>query len=322
MSVRWAALWCALVVSTSICAAGIGWSVNAPRAAAVPGAGSAGACGRWAAKPGGTITRSVTVGGVVRTYRVHFPSTYTGLTRIPLVIAFHGHAEKGPVFERYTGLSGLPAVVVYPNALRGTDNTTAWQSAPYASRKADDVAFTRAILRSVWAGACVDATRTFAIGRSNGGGLVALLACRMPTRFAAFATISAAVYVGAVAGCRNGPPVSLVDFHGTSDRVIGYNGGRRFGTRYLSSSAWLQRWVQRAGCAPAPLVLPVNPVVERFSWSFCATGHSVIHYRINGGTHRWPGSSGNAVAGNISDTIDATRLIWLFFMTHPFRGSS
>ncbi|AZG43604.1 hypothetical protein D7316_00173 [Gordonia insulae] len=274
-------------------------------------------------RPGATITRSVTVNGLVRTYRVHVPRTYTGRQRVPMILAFHGHAERGATFERYTGLSALPAVVVYPDGLRGTDHRFSWQGAPYSSPRADDVAFTRAILRAMAATACVDRARTYAVGRSNGGGMVALLACRMPAGFAGFATVSAAVYSRSATGCGHGPPISLIDFHGTADRVIGYDGGTRYGERYLSSSAWLQRWVDRAGCVDAPVILPVNQVVDTVTWPLCrGTGHPVVHYRIRGGSHRWPGSTGNRAAGSISDTISATELIWQFFRTAPRLGSS
>ncbi len=274
-------------------------------------------------RPGTTVVRSVEVRGVTRTYRIHVPAGPPTTGRLPLVVAYHGHTERSSTFERRTGLSGLPAVVVYPDALLGTDGKTAWQGAPYSPRRVDDLAFTRAILASVRAEACVDPTRTYAIGRSNGGSLVAMLACTMPWEFTAFATVDAAVYEQSVARCGGGgPAISLIDFHGTADRVIRYDGGRRFGERYLSVSSWLQRWVGRARCMPAPMTLPVNLVVQRLAWLQCAAGRQITHYRIDGGTHRWPGSAGNPAGGGASDTVSATRLIWMFFSTHPVAGSS
>ncbi|MBD1318199.1 polyhydroxybutyrate depolymerase [Gordonia hankookensis] len=274
-------------------------------------------------RAGDTITRSVTVGGVHRTYRIHVPADHTGGQRLPLVLAFHGRAERGVTFERYTGLSSLPAIIVYPDGLRGTDDRTAWQGAPYSSPRADDIAFTRAILGAMRTSACVDRNRTYAVGRSNGGGLVAMLACRMPREFTGFATISAAIYTRTVQGCSHGPPISLVDFHGTADGVIHYGGGTRFHARYLSTPAWLRTWSTRAGCPDTTMTIPLNSVVDRVSWPFCAlSGHAIVHYRIRGGTHRWPGSMGNGVLGSAADTVSATQLLWQFFMTHPLYGSS
>ncbi|WAC55935.1 alpha/beta hydrolase family esterase [Gordonia sp. SL306] len=316
-------VWSVLVAVVTMVGAGAGWVPGVTGQASASPIDPRPAAGCPSLRAGDTITRSVTVRGVHRTYRIHVPADHTGRQRLPLVLAFHGRAERGATFERYTGLSSLPAITVYPDGLRGTDNRTAWQGAPYSSPRADDIAFTRAILGAVRTSACVDRNRTYAVGRSNGGGLVAMLACRMPREFTGFATISAAIYTRTLQGCSHGPPISLVDFHGTADGVIHYGGGTRFHARYLSTPAWLRTWSTRAGCADTTVTIPLNSVVDRVSWPFCAqSGHAIVHYRIRGGTHRWPGSMGNRVLGSSADTVSATQLLWQFFMTHPRYGSS
>lgn len=270
-------------------------------------------------KAGATIARTTRINGVARTYRIRIPAGYDGRSAVPLILAFHGRNEKSTTFERYTRLSSLPAVVVFPDGLRGRAGETSWQSAPYANPKADDVAFTRAILGDVQRTACVDRTRTYAIGRSNGGGLVALLACRMPQRFAAFAAVSGAFYPESTRGCHASPSVSFVEFHGTADSVIRYAGGRKFAEGYPSIPRWLSAWSRKAHCLDSPLETVVNRYVTRVDWVLCAPfGTQVTHYRIAGGTHRWPGSSGGR-RGGPSDSIDATELIWQFFQWHPVR---
>ncbi|MEE4023263.1 PHB depolymerase family esterase [Gordonia sp. PKS22-38] len=280
-------------------------------------------CGTASMRAGSTIMRSVQMRGVSRRYQVHIPSIYTGHIPMPLIIAYHGRAERAATFANYTGLSNLPAIVVYPMGLPGRKDQSAWQGAPYASPRADDVAFTREILRDLRTRACVDRSRTFAVGRSNGGGFVALLACRMSREFAGFATVSAAVYARSVAGCGSGPAISLIDFHGTADRTISYQGGTRFGERYLSSASRLRRWTQRAGCVDAPLTMPLTHSVDRLSWPLCGgLGSSVVHYRLRGGGHRWPAAVGGHGTGSVGGAMSATQLIWQFFLTRPTLGSS
>ncbi|GAA1482801.1 PHB depolymerase family esterase [Gordonia sinesedis] len=262
----------------------------------------------------GTTTRTTRIGGVARSYRVHVPAGYTGRTPYPLIVAYHGHAERSASFARYTGLSALPAIVVYPDGLRGPDGMLSWQGAPYSSPKADDVAFTAAILRDLRASGCVDRGRTFAVGRSNGGGFAAMLACRLPGTFAAIGVVDAALYNRAPNRCPAAPPTSVIAFHGTADRVIGYGGGMRQGQRYLPVMEWLGSWVRANACLPAPLVVPVNRAVDRFDWALCGDlGTQVTHYRIRGGGHVWPGGSGQR---GVSDSIAATSLIWRFFERH------
>lgn len=266
----------------------------------------------------GSTGHTTVVDGVSRTYRVHVPSGYTGLSSYPLIVAYHGHAERSTSFETYTRLSSLPAIVVYPDGLRGTDNKVSWQGAPYSSPRSDDIAFTRAILREVRASTCVDSHRIYAVGRSNGGGMVSVLACRTPGEFAAFGIVSGAFYQQTMSGCGAAPAASIIDFHGTADGVIHYDGGVRFGERYWSVPDWLHMWAAKAGCGTTPVTVPVNVFVDRLDWPWCSglRGGEITHYRIRGGTHRWPGSTGNRAAGQVSDSISATSLIWQFFQTH------
>ena len=115
----------------------------------------------------------------------------------------------------------------------------------------------------------------------------------------------------------------LIDFHGTADRTIAYRGGTKLGASYLSTSSWLRRWTQRAGCVDAPLVVPMNRAVDRISWPLCARPEAaVVHYRLGGGTHRWPAPIPGHSTGSVGDTVSATELIWQFFLTHPRLGSS
>ncbi|MGC4934885.1 alpha/beta hydrolase family esterase [Gordonia sp. DT30] len=258
------------------------------------------------------------VDGVDRTYRVHLPAGYTGRSPMPLILAYPGHTESPVSFERYTGLSGLPAVVAYPDGLLGTDGELSWQGAPYSSPKADDIAFTSAILREVRATTCVDRNRTFAVGRSNGGGLVSMLACRLPGQFAAYAIVNGAFYDQSRPYCPSSKaPASIIDFHGTADPVIHYNGGTRLGGRYAPLFDVVASWARRDGCVSTPLQVPINAVVTQFDWPLCsALGSEVAHYRIAGGGHVWPGSTTHGRPG-VSDTVSATPLIWQFFSRHP-----
>ncbi|GAC69446.1 hypothetical protein GS4_25_00160 [Gordonia soli NBRC 108243] len=313
-------VWCVLSVVVSILASGLVWATGTPSASAepltpVPQAACTGVDGFAA---GTTSVHRTEVNGVERTYRVHVPADFTGRSRYPLILAYHGRAEKSTTFERYTRLSALPAIVVFPAGLPGTDGQIAWQGAPYSSPQADDIAFTRTILREVRTMTCVDRTRTFAVGRSNGGGFVGLLACQMTSDFAAYAAISGAFYAGHGAGCATSPPVSVLEFHGTADPIIKYKGGVRFGGRYAAVQGWLDGWIRKAGCVRTPISTRITADVDRLDWPVCgAAGHQVTHYRINGGGHRWPGSTGNPGAGKRSDTISASSLVWQFFSAHP-----
>ncbi|MEP9391217.1 PHB depolymerase family esterase [Gordonia sp. VNQ95] len=290
--------------------------VASPASAVTPGCGGN-------RVPSADTTHTTRVGGVTRTYRVHVPRGYTGRSSFPLVLAFYGHGEKSPKFERYTGLSDLPAIVIYPDATIGTDSTTSWQGAPYSSPKADDVAFTSTMLREIRASFCVDRNRTFAVGRSNGGGLVSMLTCRLSGEFAAYAIVNGAYYDQTWRACPGGrtgagaPPLSVIDFHGTSDPIIHYDGGVRFGERYTPIPDVLTAWSRRNACLPAPVQAPLSATTTIVDYPLCAAlGHEIVHYRITGAGHGWPGAR-LATATGPGTKVAATQLIWQFFGRHP-----
>ncbi|WP_244882437.1 alpha/beta hydrolase family esterase [Gordonia desulfuricans] len=322
---RVGSLWCGVVVVFGVVVSVLGISglgvagLGATAAASPAGAVTeVAACTTRTALAPGTTVRTTKVKGVKRSYRLHIPQGYNRSRANPLILAYHGHAENTAAFERYTGLSRLPAIVVYPTGLAGTDGTSSWQGAPYSAPKADDIAFTSAILREVRGLACVDRARTYAVGRSNGGGLVSMLTCRLPREFAAYAVVNPALYAQTWRACPSAPPASVISFHGTADPVIHYAGGVRFGSRYTGIADATQTWARRAGCVPVPITTPVNGVVVRENWPLCSSlGEEIVHYRISGGSHLWPGSAVRTSRTGPSDSISATSLIWQFFGRHP-----
>jgi poly(3-hydroxybutyrate) depolymerase len=87
--------------------------------------------------------------GYTRTYQVHTPANYDPSVRYPLIVSFDGIEGSGVRMEGYSGLDGLPAIIVYPNSLPGKLGFTAWQGAPYSIEGDRDVQFVSDILKTV-----------------------------------------------------------------------------------------------------------------------------------------------------------------------------
>ena len=81
---------------------------------------------------------------------------------------------------------------------------------------ADDVGFTEALLDRVEADLCVDRTRIYAMGFSNGGMFVSTLACELNDRIAAVASVAG---VHLLPDCA-GRPMPIIATHGTSDPLV------------------------------------------------------------------------------------------------------
>lgn len=157
-----------------------------------------------------------------------------------------------------------------------------WQGTPNVTT--NDVAFTAAILDELEGQYCIDMNRIYATGKSQGGGLVGVLACDpvMSTRIAAFSPVSGAFYqtdFGTVCdpstvhiACNPGrSDVPILDFHGLADNTIAYYGGSRRGACLPTIPHYCQVWADLDGLigpnqtSRVPGALP-NSTAIRYEW--------------------------------------------------------
>jgi polyhydroxybutyrate depolymerase len=189
----------------------------------------------------------------------------------------------------------------------------------YAQEKnVDDVGFVRAIAADLQLLASIDSKRIYATGLSNGGILSQRLACEATDLFAAIAP---------VAGTLNFPPcnpsqaISVIEFHGTDDQHLPYNGG--FGSKSLvnvdfaSVQDSIGFWASFNRCNSQPQTSSFDDVKHE-TWSGCLDSVSVELYTIIGGGHSWPGGTGGWPGSDEpTKSISASQLIWKFFAAHP-----
>lgn len=274
-------------------------------------------CGKATAQESDASAKyTLTSGGVERTYILHLPKGYERHRNWPLIIAYHGRGSTGTEIEGFSGLSSLPAVVAYPNGVIGTGSgyRQAWQGAPYAPPGVDDVKFTSDLLNQVQSDYCVDPTRTYATGKSNGAGFVGLLACRMPGRFAAFAPDSGAFYPQATEGCANAKPAAFLEIHGTGDTTIPYAGDPD--RKLPAIRSYVAEWAARDKCDSNPKTRRIGTDVTVYDWKHCAPGTAVEHVAVTDGGHVWPGTHTYSGGGHVTHSIAAQNVMWRFFSKH------
>lgn len=217
-----------------------------------------------------------------RPYLVHTPASFRTDTYYPLVMFYPGKGGSAETASKVFGLNTLPAILVYPSPTPSTDGSLAWQGAPYSS-KANDIAFTGAILDRLQAELCIDKAKTYAVGMSNGGGFASLLSCRMPDRFAAYAVVSGAMYAPS-GDCTPATPRPLINVHGDSDGIVPYGGSL---VRHLPPiDNWAAVRAHKNGCKQSVTTSPaINQVVT--TWTDCTNGATVENIRMIGGGHNW-----------------------------------
>ncbi len=257
--------------------------------------------------PGTSANELMHSGGLLRSYRVHVPRGYQPQQPIPLVLNFHGHGSFDYVQERGTHFSTLADredfLVVYPQGIVGPDKNTGWDDGRHKNPKSNDVLFVSDLISTLQHQWCIDADRIYATGFSNGGSMTILLACRMAARIAAFASVSGA-YPPFPGGCHPSRPVPILEFHGTADKIVPYDG-----TSLLPTIPdWLASWTAIDGCHSQPSIFYQSGNITGERWTGCRDDMLIEHYRIDGGKHHWPTQQ--------HDGLDATAVIWSFFQNY------
>jgi polyhydroxybutyrate depolymerase len=256
------------------------------------------------ARPTGDITLNIRTRGLMRNALLHVPAAGAG-RRLPVVLAFHGAHGSGEFMADYSGFSTLADrehfVVVYPTAAGPRRFWTLNASDPKAP---DDVAFISKLLQTLPRSACIDPARVYATGVSNGGGFTARLGCVLSSRIAAIAPVAGGYR--SLDPCRPDRPVSVLEIHGTADPVVPYDGKPPDYTG--SVPRFLANWASLDNCPPPTAPIFVAQGTERQDWGPCEGGTEVLHLRLSGVGHTWPGSEDSRSA-----PIAAQRTVWRFF---------
>jgi polyhydroxybutyrate depolymerase len=246
------------------------------------------------------------------------------------VLGYHGYGEtsldmRGRLADRAVR-DGFVTVLPHGSNLDGT--TPAYFNIETVDEPllADDVGFTRALLDRVEADLCIDRTRIYAMGFSNGGMFVSTLACKLNDRIAAVAPVGG---VHLLADCA-GRPMPIIVTHGTSDPVVPFDendvgvplaatglfeatAGGSAQLRMLEEAreravtSWVESWAQHNGCSlDTPEVTDIGNMVERTAYTECDSSGDVALQPVEGGDHEWP----------TSPTLDATSRALAFFHDH------
>ncbi|MDR7277388.1 alpha/beta hydrolase family esterase [Catenuloplanes atrovinosus] len=239
---------------------------------------------------------SIEAGGRTRTYTLATPEG--GFDR--LLLAFHGSRLNAARFRAFTG-NALDTVrgtaVAYLDGFRGNWNDArAGSRFPARTHGIDDVAFADAVASRVGEGRPV-----YAVGYSNGGGMVIRLLHERPDLIAGGAVIAAGQPAPDNFLLRDDDlpiePRPVMIIHGTRDPVVPYDGGQlALWARYLfrahgallSAPDTAAYFAARNGITAAPVTTSLTAEVTRTDHH--QDGHEPVRlYTVHGGGHTIPG---------------------------------
>jgi polyhydroxybutyrate depolymerase len=255
---------------------------------------------------GMTTGITIDVDGVERSYDLFVPTIYDPNTAAPLVLNFHGllgSPSQQVDFSQFNDAAEAHGMLVaYPAGIGASFNAGSC-CGEASSSGVDDVGFARALVQDVALKMCVDPRRVYATGMSNGGHMAHRLACEAADLFAATASVTGALRLGECAPSR---PISMVQYHGTSDTIVGY----------AEIPGMMEAWAARNGCSDTPSTTFEQGDMHCQTWPDCDAGVEVTLCTIDGGGHCWPGN-GSCIFGHSSTELHASEAIATMFEVQP-----
>jgi len=234
---------------------------------------------------------TVEVGGSMRGFVIDVPAG-SASTPLPVVLSFHGIGGSAGMLREVTGMGEKAHdrgfVAVHPQGeivwLRGRVGP-GWHISAGWNR---DVLFTRSLIDHLEASYCIDHSRIFAVGFSNGAHLAHVLACTV-------AEIDGAGAVGGglremASSCGPVRPVPVAIIHGSGDSVVDVEEGR----------AARDFWAERNGCTRSS---PAGDLCTLHGGGSA----DVLYCEVEGLDHVWPLASQG-------DPLDATTTLLDFLL--------
>ena len=184
----------------------------------------------------GVSTNFIEHSGLNREYLLYIPPNIDNRENLPVIFNFHGYQGQAEQFFNQTDLVEIAdnngVVLVYPQGSDLPVGASHWNAAPSSSSStsfvnkssSDDIGFFKVLLDEINQNNIIDLNRVYVIGYSNGGMFSHFLACNTENIIAAVGDVAGTMLNETFNSCNPSSPIPILKIHGTSDRVVSYNG--------------------------------------------------------------------------------------------------
>jgi len=272
-----------------------------------------------------TTTVSLMHGGIQRSYIIYVPANYSGNQAVPLLFNFHGYTSNANEqmwygdFRPIADTAGF--IIVHPEGTQDNTGTTHF-NVGWGQSTVNDVSFTSFLIDTISAQYNINLDRVYSTGMSNGGFMSFRLACELSDRIAAIGSVTGSILPGTLSSCNPSHPMPILQIHGTSDQTVPYGGGAGWSSPINTLVNW---WATENNCTSPATITQMpnistsdNTTVEKQVYPDGDACTEVVHYKVAGGSHTWPGSLFNSPGTNYD--IDASLVVWKFVSQFDMNG--
>ena len=280
----------------------------------------------------GVSTNFIEHSGLNREYLLYIPPNIDNSENLPIIFNFHGYQGQAEQFFNQTDLVEIAdnngVVLVYPQGSDLPVGASHWNAAPSSSSSTsfvnksstDDIGFFKALLDEINQNNIIDLNRVYVIGYSNGGMFSHFLACNTENIIAAVGDVAGTMLNETFNSCNPSSPIPILKIHGTSDRVVSYNGYDE--GEFKSVEEVLDFWksnnksnanesLENLGSTSIYSEFyntVVNVNFEKYTFDSDENNSEIVHYKSINGGHWWDYSS--------DKHLKTSTILWDFFSKH------
>ncbi len=247
-----------------------------------------------------------------RQFTMVSPAIENNSLKLPLVFAFHGAGGSAEQFIYNPTLDSLISngdfIGIYPNGHSNTGDNGGYWNLGNEPTTANDITFVNLIIDTLISFSNMNFEKVYAIGYSNGAGMVNLLG-KQTDHFKAIAPLFSQQLVS-TGNLLNNSSLSVFQLNGEIDDVIPLNGGNTDVGEFMSASNSALNWASNFNCNIVGIATTDNwnnITIENTLYGNCDNNHEVKKLVAIGQGHE---------IGNYPAEEIMYNEVWRFFKNH------
>ena len=256
-----------------------------------------------------TINQTIDGNSVPRLVYVKTPQNLNSSLSYPIVFFFHGAGGSGQDFLYNNNIIELinseEFIGVFPNGHSNNGSNGGFWNLGSEPTNADDVEFVDLIIDQLVTSPLIDTSKAYAIGFSNGSGMVNLLG-KSTSHFNAIAPLFSQQILS-TGDLTPTKAISVFQVNGEVDGIIPLNGGASSVGTFMSAQNSALNWANHFNCNSTATQENLNwgnTVLNSFTFSNCDDNHEIKYLTALNTDHSFTDKQTESVAFN---------QIWEFF---------
>jgi polyhydroxybutyrate depolymerase len=256
-----------------------------------------------------TINQTIDGNSVPRLVYIKTPQNLNSSLSYPIVFFFHGAEGSGQDFLQNNNIIELinseEFIGVFPNGHSNNGSNGGFWNLGSEPTNADDVEFVDLIIDQLVTSPLIDTSKAYAIGFSNGSGMVNLLG-KSTSHFNAIAPLFSQQILS-TGDLTPTKEISVFQVNGEVDGIIPLNGGVSSVGTFMSAQNSALNWANHFNCNSTATQEDLNwgnTVLNSFTFSNCDDNHEIKYLIALNTGHGFNDEQTESVAYN---------QIWEFF---------